>query len=137
MSLKLKCHQNWNVTKIERSPKLKCQKTEMSQQLKCHQNWNVAKTEMSPKLKCYQNWNVTITKILHNLKMSLKSKSIIKSNPGYHLVLVSFINNTTIFSLNRPTGPIRSSSRDVCVSVCLSVCLFDFPIHVVYFEAYF
>ena len=27
------------------------------------------------------------------------------------------------FSPNRPTGPIRSSSRDVCVSVCLFICL--------------
>ena len=41
------------------------------------------------------------------------------------------------FSSNRPTGQIRSSSRDVRVSVCLSVCLFDVPFHVVYFEAYF
>ena len=38
---------------------------------------------------------------------------------------------------NRPTGPIRSSSRDVCVSVCLCVCVFDVPFHVIYFEAYF
>ena len=39
---------------------------------------------------------------------------------------------TNKFSSNRPTGPIRSSSRDVRVSVCQFV-----PFHVVYFEAYF
>ena len=37
-----------------------------------------------------------------------------------------------IFSSNWPTGAIRSSSRDVHVSVCLFV-----PFHVVDFEAYF
>ena len=42
-----------------------------------------------------------------------------------------------IFSSNRPTGPIRYSSRNVRVSVCVSVCLFDVPFHVVYFKAYF
>ena len=42
-----------------------------------------------------------------------------------------------LFSSTRPTGPIRSSSRNVRVSVCVSVCLFDVPFHVVYFEAYF
>ena len=35
------------------------------------------------------------------------------------------------FSLNRPTGPIRSSSRDVCLCVCVS------PFHVLDFEAHF
>ena len=39
----------------------------------------------------------------------------------------------TSFSSNRPTGPIRSSSRNVR----LYVCLFDVPFHVVDFEAYF
>ena len=39
MSLKLKCYQNWNVTKTKMS-----QKTEMSH-----------KTEMSPKHKCHYN----------------------------------------------------------------------------------
>ena len=37
------------------------------------------------------------------------------------------------FSSHRPNGPIRSSSRNVRVSVCLS----DVPFDVVYFEAYF
>ena len=37
---------------------------------------------------------------------------------------------TLKFSSNRP---IRSSSRNVC----LSVCLYDVPFHVIYFEAYF
>ena len=27
--------------------------------LKCHQNWNVTKTEMFPKLICHHNWNLT------------------------------------------------------------------------------
>ena len=45
-----------------------------------------------------------------------------------------------LFSSNRPTGPIRSSSRDVrmrvCLCVCLSVCV-SVPFRVVYFEAHF
>ena len=44
-----------------------------------------------------------------------------------------WILNLFAFSSNRPTGPIRSSSR----VVRLSVCLFDVPFHMVYFEAYF
>ena len=79
MSPKLKCHQNWNVTKTVMSPKLKCpqnwkvtktemSQTEMSPKLKCHQNLNVTKTEMSPKLKCNQNWNVTKTEMSTKLK---------------------------------------------------------------------
>ena len=69
MSTKLKCHQNWNVTKTQMSPKPKCYqkwkvtKTEMSQKLKWHQNWNVTKTEMSPKQNCHQNWDVTKTEM--------------------------------------------------------------------------
>ena len=43
--------------------------------------------------------------------------------------------STNIFSLNRPTGRIRSSSRIVFVCVCLCVCLS--PFHKVDFEAYF
>ena len=41
-------------------------------------------------------------------------------------------------SSNRPAGPIRSSSRDVCVCVyvCMCVCV-SVPFHVVYFKAYF
>ena len=69
-----KCHQNWNVTKPEMSPKLKCHqnwnvtKIETSPKLKCHQNWNDAKTEMSPKLKFHQNWTVTKTEMSPKLK---------------------------------------------------------------------
>ena len=37
-----------------------------------------------------------------------------------------------VFSSNRPTGPIRSSSRIVCLCVCLLS-----PFHVLDFEAYF
>ena len=36
------------------------------------------------------------------------------------------------FSPNRPTGPIRSSSRDVCLCVCLCVCLS--PSHAIFFS---
>ena len=60
MSTKLKSHQNWNITKTEMLPKLKCHRT------KCHQNWNVTKTKMSPKLKCHQNWNITKTESHQN-----------------------------------------------------------------------
>ena len=66
MSPKLKCHQNWNLSK------LKCH------QLICHRNLNVTKTEMSPelkyhqKLKCYLNWNVTKSK--KTLKFKSKPK---------------------------------------------------------------
>ena len=34
----------------------------------------------------------------------------------------------TITSLNRPSGPIQSISRDVRVSVCVSVCMFVRPL---------
>ena len=51
---------NWNVTKTEMSPKLKC-----------HQNWNVTKTEMLPKLKCHK-----IKKCHKNLNLNQKK------NPG-------------------------------------------------------
>ena len=42
MLQKIKCHQNWNVTKTEMSPKLKC-----LTKLKYHKNWNITRTEMS------------------------------------------------------------------------------------------
>ena len=59
MPLKLKCKQNWNVTKTENVIK-----TEMSLKLKHNLNrhitntemaikWKVAKSELSPKLKCH------------------------------------------------------------------------------------
>ena len=48
MSLKLKCHQEWKVTKTEMSPKKNVTETDISP------NGNVTKTEMSLKLKCYQ-----------------------------------------------------------------------------------
>ena len=70
MSPKLKCRQNWNVTKIE-----------MSLEVKCHQNWYVTKTEMSPKLKCHQNWNVPKTKILSKL-IYHQNLNVTKTNSG-------------------------------------------------------
>ena len=98
MSLKLKGHIKWlvtkteifknsnvflksgNVIKTEILPKLKCHqnwyvtKTEMSPKLKCHQNCSFTKTELSPKLKCHQNWNITKAEMLQNIILS----SIIK-----------------------------------------------------------
>ena len=46
--------------------------------------------------------------------------------PSFNTIWSNFFE--ALFSLNRPTGPIRSSSRDVscmyvCMYVCLSVCL--------------
>ena len=66
LQLKLKCHQNLNVSRTEMSPKLKC-----------HQKWIVPKTELLPKLKFYYNKKVTKTK----KKCSLNSlKSIYKNH---------------------------------------------------------
>ena len=45
-----------------------CDKIEVSPKLKCYQNWNITKTEMSPKLKCHQNWNITKTEMSLELK---------------------------------------------------------------------
>ena len=36
MSLKLKCHHKWDVTKNEMSAKMKCHQNKMSLILKCH-----------------------------------------------------------------------------------------------------
>ena len=75
MLTKLKCDQNWNVTKTDQLIQGKCNhngsfrtvtKTEMSAKQKCQQNryitenWNVTKTEiykteMSPEQKCNKN----------------------------------------------------------------------------------
>ena len=57
ISPKLKCPQNWNITKTVMSPKLKY-----------HQIWNVTKTEVLPKLNCHQNWSVIQTEMLLKLK---------------------------------------------------------------------
>ena len=45
------------------------------------------------------------------------------------LALIYFIEIINIFSPDRPTGPIRSSSRDVRVYVCMCVCLSLLPIY--------
>ena len=58
LSLKLKCHKNWNFNK-----------TGMSQKLILHQNWNVTKTDISPKLKYHWNWNVNKTEMSLTLKL--------------------------------------------------------------------
>ena len=72
MSHKLKCYQNWYITKtdmlskltyhenqnIAKTEKYKNWNTTQNLKLNCNKNWNVTYTEMSPKLKCYQNWNV-------------------------------------------------------------------------------
>jgi hypothetical protein len=78
MSPKLKCNQNWIVTKTEMSPNLKrhqswnVTKTEMSPELKWNQSWNVTKTEMLPNLKCYQNWNFTKSKNVFKIKIKIQ-----------------------------------------------------------------
>ena len=46
MSVKLKCHSNWNVTQIE-----------MSLKLESHWNWNVTQILMSLKLEDLIDWN--------------------------------------------------------------------------------
>ena len=98
MSLKIKFHQNWNVTK-NNHPDWNVTKTEMSLKLKCHYNWNVTKTEMlwktdvATKLKCYQNWNSTLTEMLQNIKIfskwNLNPKKIQEIGTD-HLGLVCF-----------------------------------------------
>ena len=50
---------------------------------------------------------------------------------------VFFFGGGGLSSLNRSTGPIRSSIGNVHVSVCVSVCLFDVPFTMVYFAAFF
>ena len=40
----------------------------MSPKLKCQQDWNITKTAMSPELKCHQNWNITFKKMLPKLQ---------------------------------------------------------------------
>ena len=80
MSLKLKCHQNWNVTK-------KITPTEMSLQLKCHKNWNVMR-----------NWCGSKTEMLHNLKMPSKwylNQNKIQEIGTDHLGLVSLFGGGT------------------------------------------
>ena len=71
------CHQNWNVTKTEMSPKLKYHQNWIVTKKKCHQNINVTQIEMSqnwksPKLNCHQNWNVTKSEMFSSLKMFSK-----------------------------------------------------------------
>ena len=46
----------------------------MTQKLKCHQNWNVTKTEMSPKPNVHNNEN--ITKIYQDVNFTLTETSI-------------------------------------------------------------
>ena len=52
------------------------------------------------------------------------------NGPTQVKLYIRFLSN--LFSTNRPTGPIRSSSRDVRVSVCLSVCLS--PFHAIFLK---
>ena len=88
----MKCHQNWNVTKTEMSPKLKCHqkwnvtKSEMSPKIKCHPNWNVTKTEMSPKLKCHQKWNITNTEMCYWATLIIFATSV-----KYTLTIMSIL----------------------------------------------
>ena len=104
---------NWNITKTEMSPKLKCYQNRNVIELKCHKNWNVTKNEMSPKLKCLQNWNVTKTEMSSKLKFYLNwnvtiSKNVIKIQIQIelqdigtdHLGLVCFISGQFISSFH-------------------------------------
>ena len=72
MSPKLKCHQNWNVTK-----------TEMSSKLKYHKNRNITKTKRS------KNWNITKTPKPHEKIQALEKRIII--------VKILFMNRNTSF----------------------------------------
>ena len=56
------------------------------------------------------------------IKFTIALKGFIHNNIC-RLQNAEFHNN--LFSLNRPTGPIWSSSRDVGLSVCLCVCVSD------------
>ena len=127
MSSKLKCYQNWNVTKTDVTKTKKVTKIELSPKLKCHQNWNITKTEMSPKikfhqklmvtktrisskLKCHQNWNVTKTEMLPNIIiMSSKSKS--KSKRSALITLVLFSRVTPFDMKRRPKSKIYKAQR--------------------------
>ena len=60
--------------------RLKCHKPAISLKPKCHKNWNVTTTEMSLTLECRKKGNVTktgVTKIINftQTEMPLKLKS--------------------------------------------------------------
>ena len=80
MSPKLKCHQNWNVTK-----------TKMSLKLKFYKKFIVTKAKILSKILCHQCWNVHKTEMLPNIKMSSKSKSKSKRSALITLVLFYII----------------------------------------------
>ena len=96
-----------------------------------------------PTLSCFQEYVIERLSIIsyNSFRAIGFHKSRSASSPydpalqGSSLITPSLwkVIMTDIFSLNWPTGPIQSSSRDVRVSVCL----FDVPFCVVYFEAYF
>ena len=66
---KLQCQPNWNVTKTEKSPKLKYH----SNKKKINKTKTLTQIEISPKIYGHQNWNVTKIKI-SSLKLKLKPK---------------------------------------------------------------
>ena len=102
-----------------------------------------------------QNLTVGLSKLfwskVHELnwrklrKTQIRHNANLQFNLGIQAMLNTFIFKgghrnwfwiTTIyFSPNRPTGPIRSSSRDVRLSVCLSVCLMS-PSHAIFFKCW-
>ena len=115
MSLRLKCHWDWNFTKTEMSLKLKCHwnwnvtKTEMPLKLKCHWNWNVTETEMSLKLQCQWiamslelkcRWNCNCTKTESSLKLKLHWNWNVTTN--YWLDTLNRLNRRN--RMNRPIG---------------------------------
>ena len=115
MSPKQKCHKNVYVTK-----KLNIPKTQRSPNRKCHPNpnviktQNVTKTQITPKLKKYQNARVSKTQMSQNKLNITKTRwSLKRKCPKTQLSPKWKRYQNTIFSPNRPTGPIQSSSHDV------------------------
>ena len=72
----------------------------MSPKLKCNQNWNVTKTETSQKLKCYQNWNVT--KSENVLKSKYKSNTKSRRGALITLLLFFDVNKFESKVMKRP-----------------------------------
>ena len=84
MSPILKCHKNWKVTNTEISPKLK-----KSPKLKIHQKFKVTKTEMSSKLKCHKK--IKVTKTWNVIKTGFYNWTL-KFNSRKKLIALAFIN---------------------------------------------
>ena len=106
MSLKLKFHNNWNLTKTKIASKIKLKKKR-----KYHHNWNINTTEMSPKLKCYQ------TELLPNIIMSSKSNQ----NPRDRHWLPWSCSSSKLIKQRPPSCQVVQVVRPslYCITVCL------------------